>query len=217
MKKASELGLEVIQHLDYTLLVDRNHKANGEFGFDLETPKKIIASTRKLVNIPLLVIEDEVDKLARQEIPINVVEVSDTLKLDASVMDRRGFVLGYKAHQKTHPFTEEDLLGFTDWLDKWWRRGKSGWMHVGDFYRNDRPVKTENLMKIYIQRLGMVKKELWIEVDFYYHSSREFYGDKADWVVCDEAQFNSLKTGIPTCPLKMGPKIINNQLKAVWK
>ncbi len=54
-------------------------------------------------------------------------------------------------------FTEDDMQGFVIWLDENWRRGKSGWRHVGDFYKNHKPVKTESLMQKYLESISQHK------------------------------------------------------------
>lgn len=54
------------------------------------------------------------------------------------------------------------------------------------------------------------------EVQHYYHSSREFYHD-ASFVKCTKEQYNSIKTEIPTCPLKEEIKtIINSEGRTEW-
>lgn len=55
----------------------------------------------------------------------------------------------YKAQEPT--YTEADLFTFCEWLNDNWRRGKRGWFHVGDFFHNGKPVKTEDLAKMWIK------------------------------------------------------------------
>lgn len=213
MKTASELGLVVIQYLDHTLLVDKNTKADGEFGFDLETkellrmskvnwvydPKKIIASTRKLGDIPLLLIEDEgtVDLLTEQY-SNHRWETSDNQRYFNQTSCETDFRNGYNKAKETYKFTEEDMIDFAVWRS------------ITLF---DEPLTPLDQLK----KWKFLTKELLIEVEYYYRSSREFYGDKSEWVVCDEAQFNSIKKVIQNCPLKVEPKIVNGQLRAIYQ
>jgi hypothetical protein len=46
-----------------------------------------------------------------------------------------------------------------------------------------------------------------IDLQHQYHSSKQFY-DNADFVNCTKEQYNSIKKGIPTCPLRILYKII---------
>jgi hypothetical protein len=55
----------------------------------------------------------------------------------------------------------------------------------------------------YIQSLKQPKTPKWFvaEIEYFYHSSKEFYSD-AGFVKCTKEQYESIKSEIPTCPLK---------------
>lgn len=86
MKKASELGLELIELEDQVLLVDRNIAI------------KHIASTKPLEGLPLLVIEDE---LSEHEI---FMVKSGVLRDDIINWKK-----GYNKAKEVYKFTEKDL------------------------------------------------------------------------------------------------------------
>jgi len=59
-------------------------------------------------------------------------------------------------------YTKEDFDKFCEWLDKNWRRAKtrkgSGWFHVGDFYKQDKPTKTRDLAKKWFEHVKSESK-----------------------------------------------------------
>ena len=68
--------------------------------------KKVIATTNPNIDdIPKVV--DEVERLANEFGYHD--QTSDTLF-------REGLILGYNKSQETHPFTEEDMIEFADWV-----------------------------------------------------------------------------------------------------
>lgn len=119
--------------------------------------KKIIAhlplnNAPQLEGVPLLPPlpsgEDDVRKLADTSWEaINNGDIHDEL------FYKKGYTIGHQTCKENYRFTEEDMLGFSKWLNEYWRREKTGWRHVGDFYRNSKLEKTENLMSFYIKSL----------------------------------------------------------------
>ena len=173
-KRVSELGLEIIKLDDQVLLVDKlehtnnrlilhqsingkvNHFYKGD-DIDLEDYNarrflgltfNVIASTKPLEGVPLLVIEDEVQKMADERFPEDGVH-------DNRMWQAVGFVKGYNKAKETYKFTEEDLR-------------KALW-ELGDvlFNNNQHGIK-EGEPKIYFDGIiqSLTKKELWIEVEF---------------------------------------------------
>lgn len=59
--------------------------------------------------------------------------------------------------------------------------------------------------------------EIEIEEVYQYHSSKEFYGNDADWVTCSKSQFDSIKEEILSCPMKIltKPKLTNDFITIV--
>jgi hypothetical protein len=57
--------------------------------------------------------------------------------------------------------------------------------------------------EVFNKYIQSMKQPKWFvaEVEYYYHSSKEFYSD-AGFVKCSKGQYESIKSEIPTCPLK---------------
>lgn len=190
MKNIKELGLELIELEDQvllgiekqTLLIDPNEPPQeGDWIYwnrmivkdtlYSKDTKFIVASTKPLEGLPLLVIEDYVN------IPEFELE-----------LEKLRFQQGYDKTRQIFKFTEEDLrkaISMTretlEWDEKW------GWF----------TTKTEDEI---IESIS--KKELYVEVECSGRNCIEDYGCTKD--VC-----NNVKSDIP--------KIVNNQIKAVWK
>src|SRR5690606_35806921 len=80
-----------------------------------------------------------------QELSPDCCNQSDTvIKLNSS-----NHITIYLVEEKM--YTRKDFDEFCEWIDTWWRRGKtkkgSGWFHVGDFYKQSKPVRTRDLAK----------------------------------------------------------------------
>lgn len=177
MKNISELGLELIELEDQVLLVDNlNPKVGGYlvdndqiYGpFDSNDPLidyrgNIIASTKPIEGLPLLVIEDESELLASQEYGFN--SSSEAFK---------NWKRGYNKAKETYKFTEEDmgdLIEICIGLQEEWRL-----------------IKQIDA----IQRFNKThKKELWIDVeahciacDKYYNKSNRCKQVKGETSIC---------------------------------
>ena len=190
MKKISELGLELIELEGELLLVDEHSK--GEYMFTqnlggITREFKIIASTKPLKGLPLLVIEDEVKKLADiygDRLTDNPVEVEDA------------FIAGYNKARQTYKFTELDLRFALDY-------GRSqGYEYASmETFQDSEDLKNLELeqkedKEEFIQSL--TKKELWIEVDG-----------------CSDCHLNDGYMSSPNCCREVQPKITENKIKAV--
>lgn len=178
-KKVSELGLETIQLEDQVLLVDskwkyKNNKLSiysdmisiksnatlsGWFGIGfVNNHKEIIASTKQLEGLPLLVIEDEVEKLAEAQFD--------------DILLQRGFKTGYKTSQKSHPYSEEDMARAIEMA------------RVFKFRRDENDYTTvefQKAVKDIIQSL--TKKELWVEVELSQIKSSDRTGYSVERVI----------------------------------
>ena len=170
MKNIKEIGLDLIHLEDQILLVDNNKQRNindfylsrnawGEgkheincwteakraiiSGKDSKAKSVIIASTKPLQGLPLLVIEDEVEKMAKEY----------TEKRNYLTEEEQGFVDGYNHAKSTYKFTEEDLMKCLKVVYDDWFEDKG---HV------------ERTEKEYFERIiqSVTKKELWMEVDY---------------------------------------------------
>lgn len=119
-----------ILDFDGTLLERVRIKSN-------EVPYRIIASTKPLEGLPLLVIEDELKDLAEKRFT-----GSDDI---TNYNLRFGFVEGYKKAKETYKFTEDDLR-------RAYLAGRNNGESKSDKNFND-------LLK------SLTKKELWIEVE----------------------------------------------------
>lgn len=176
MKKASELGLELIELEDQVLLVDslksrvygdyyvlrnawglNSHEVTQwtEAKHSLLSGKKsnptgvIIASTKQLEGIPLLVIEDEVEKVFYQDNILDKEVAQHFFPL---------FKEGYNKARETYKFTEDNLLVIRN---KFVQLLPIGDINAWDLIKSIQKY-TEWFDK-YIQSL--TKKELWIEVE----------------------------------------------------
>ena len=211
MKNIKELGLETIQLEDQVLLVNsksgtskgdlfidkrtpneiRNHVADSyENHFDDHWKHKIIASTKPLEGLPLLVIEDEVENVFYQDNILDKEVAQHFFSL---------FKEGYNKAKETFKFTEEDLrkaiqLG-SDFCD------------IESF----EPVP-ELVISDFLQSL--TKKELYVEVEEKSIEEIEIelgiYGHDEGLTESEYSEYIK-KNNV----LKL--KITNNQIKAVWK
>ena len=172
MKKASDLGLKTIQLEDQVLLVDKKGKlSDGDWfynNFDDHQPKvqqrknswitcynefKIIASTKPLEGLPLLVIEDEGEIESFKIFPVSI-DTRNNITKDLNSLERTPFIKGHNKAKETFKFTEEDLR-------------KALW-ELGDvlFNNNQNGIK-EGEPEMYFDTIieSLSKKELWVEVE----------------------------------------------------
>ena len=137
---------------------------------------KVIAGIEGKPKLDLSAIAEEigwvdVEKLALQQYPVKVIYQNDLINaFDINFEQRLGFIEGFKAAQSLNEkkYSLSEMEGFTKWLDENWRRGKgkkgSGWFHVGDFYKQSKPIMTKDLMGIYIHSISK-PKEYQVEVE----------------------------------------------------
>ena len=78
---------------------------------DLSECKLVIATNNPDIDIPKVV--DEVERLALNEFPS---KTTDQWNDYWSIHERKGFIKGYNKSQETHPFSEEDMIEFADWV-----------------------------------------------------------------------------------------------------
>lgn len=101
---------------------------------------------------------------------------------------KHGFMDGYNKAKETYKFTEEDLKRV---LEFWGERGRYDKEGFTCSFEKWWEQTGKNSIK------SLTKKELWIEVEYDYEEHPELVGNpKEEWYL---------------------PKIINNQIKAVWK
>jgi hypothetical protein len=155
------------------------------------------------------IVEDDVEKLAKKYI-------NDTLRDEESDDYFLGRMEGFKDCYKsaTKKYSEDDLRkaiamakiaktddGLID-MDSW----------ISNGYEGATPAYNEN------EIIQSLKQPKWFvaEVEYYYHSSKELYSD-AGFVKCTKEQYESIKSEIPTCPLKIELKTIdiNNKIHLV--
>lgn len=216
MKNIKELGLEVIQIEDQVLLINsksgiskgdlfidkrspneiRRHVADSyENYFDDHWKHKLIASTRHLDGLPLLVIEGEVEELAFEvyrDYPNNPKDkIEWHYNHDKNAYGkRRAFVKGFNKAKEAYKFTEEDL-----------EKAIMFGMHL----EQEKSKQIEKEVSGFIKSL--TKKELWIEVKDI---------GRTHYIKEDNNGFNDV-TGINFHKYEWKPKIINHQIKAAWK
>jgi hypothetical protein len=188
MKNIKELNLELIELEDEVLLVDDKKLIinsciqrgtekpvinKPDFWFDFGVPyKNVIASTKQLKGIPLLVIEDELDEIVESH--FNIKNPSDETRWKKALWKD-----GFKTAKETFKFTEEDLR-------------KALW-ELGDvLFNNNQSGIKEGEPELYFDTIiqSLNKKELWIEVECSGRNCIEEYGCTAE--VC-----NNVKSDIP--------------------
>jgi hypothetical protein len=179
-KKVKELnGGLIYHHLDDedNLYFDRTHEIMG----------LIVASTKPLEGLLLLVIEDAVEKLAINSFGHKPSKEDNDILLSLGKGYVGGFKEGYNKAKSTYKFTEEDLR-------KAYGQGKHG---------GSTQIHLE--FDEFIQSL--TKKELWVEVDDI---------GRTHYIKEDNNGFNDV-TGINFHKYEWIPKITNNQIKGIWK
>lgn len=175
MKPISELKLETIQLEDQVLLVKNGEIPENWYLDDanqiresiIDDPdywegrlgyKSIIASTKPLKGLPLLVIKDGIKKLATKTLSEQDWDTSKGLPFNEGYL--KGFKHGFKKARETFKFTEEDMIEFVAWLnntDEIFEQTK----HI-DFTKSDKDIGKE-LLEIWKKQ--RTNKELWIEVE----------------------------------------------------
>jgi len=189
IKKASELGLNVIEYDDHILLT-----RGSEIRLDDPDPSKmkyaielsnLVESTTPIEKTLLLVIEDEVNEITKNEVPDRIYKTG----VNYAANEQLGFKKGYNKAKETYKFTEEDLRGVF----------LIGLMENISGILNERKLDESEVESLFQKQLGAItKKELWIEVEE---------------TLEDNGQMDH--TSYPTY-VKV-PKITNNQIKGVWK
>lgn len=219
MKNIKELGLELIELEDQVLLVDElehtkdrlilhqsingkvNHFYKGdEIDLDNYNSRRflgltfnVVASTKQLEGLPLLVIKNGIKKLATKTLSEQDWDTSKGLPFNEGYL--KGFKEGYNNAKSTYKFTEEDMIEFVVWLnntDEIFEQTK----HI-DFTKSDKDVGKE-LLEIWKEQRA--KKELWVETVDY--CRLPYTTDKCP---CQNCKGEGLL------------KITNNQIKAIWK
>jgi hypothetical protein len=139
------------------------------------------------------IVEDDVEKLA------------ESYYTQIRLAERTAFKFGYKAATKV--YSEDDVCDFVEWMNLHYRALE----HTISFKD---ATGTKQLLQRWIQsKTPKTPKWFVAEVEYYYHSSKELYSD-AGFVKCTKEQYESIKSEIPTCPLKIELKTttINNKI-----
>ena len=92
------------------------HFINGKYVLSVDIQKKTIATTNLNIDIPQ--VADEVEELADKYVkgqPIRNRSIAN------DEWNATGFVNGYKKSQETHPFSEEDVCDFVEWMNLHYR------------------------------------------------------------------------------------------------
>lgn len=214
MKKVSELGLEVIQLEDQILLVKEiKHSCgpwilqnNKQYSDEIIRPsherdfgsrdKDIVASTKQLEGLPVLVIEDEfiiAENMLRSDPDFETEGFSEYQNGRLN-----GIIEGYNEARQIYKFTEEDLRK-AFWFGKEWL------MDLPEEYikhnygiSNSDSMNDNQVFDAFVE--SITKKELWIEAE--------------------EKHFRTVKNEqgqVIDHEFILEPKITDNQIKAVWK
>jgi hypothetical protein len=100
------VGDEYYYHINLKQILHSNNRH-----IDYLASKKIIATNNPDVALPGVV--DEVKELANKTIYVDGIIPTSNIWGQC-----KGFVLGYNKSQETHPFTEEDMIEFTEWCSE---------------------------------------------------------------------------------------------------
>jgi hypothetical protein len=146
------------------------------------------------------IVEDDVKKLAKSAYIKHGVK-DDKLSLDEQIQRSGGFLVGFKEGYKsaTKTYSEEDLVEFCMNMLSQYTQGNTN-------------IHNRELLKESLTCKQSKPKWFVAELEYYYHSSKELYSD-AGFVKCTKEQYESIKSEIPTCPLKIELKTttINNK------
>lgn len=208
MKPISQLGLNIIELEDQVLLVKHGDTPKNWYLDDTNQIREsitddpdwwsarlgyrsILSSTKPIEGLPLLIIEDEVDKLFFEELAKETPQNYDQSLLEAT---KHGFKYGYNKAKEIYKFTEEDmgdLIEICIGLQEEWRL-----------------IKQIDA----IQRFNKThKKELWIDVEAHCIACDKYY-NKSN-------RCKQVKGETSICYLRLDsiPKIVNNQIKATYR
>jgi hypothetical protein len=204
----------LIHTKDYLLVVDDSEIKEGDWCFFSETSlfnakigrvnknvisdngknglnfKKIIAhlplnDSPILEGVDLLpTLEDEVEQLAQSAFThpdFGKYKIGSTAYYN-------GYKDGHNKAKEKYKYTEEDMINA-------YRTGvQSRYSRTGEAVLEHTFIQSLNLPKIPIA--------FECEIQYFYMSSKYYYGTEAGWVKCDESQYESIRKEIPTCPLK---------------
>jgi hypothetical protein len=98
--------------------------------------KKVIATNNPNIDIPKVV--DEVEQLALSY-EMSFTDDDGTTKVD--------FKAGYNKSQETHPFSDEDMIEFADWISKEFNISNGiGWWHSHESIED---ISTKELLQLW--------------------------------------------------------------------
>jgi hypothetical protein len=131
--------------------------------------------------LPEIVVEDDVECKAR--------EFANEIRQDVCQYNNGRWYGRFEAYKAaTKVYSEDDLR------EAIMQAFLSGVERIEDYSEVESDI---------LQSLKQPKTPKWFvaEIEHYYHSSKEFYAD-AGFVKCTKEQYESIKSEIPTCPLK---------------
>lgn len=208
MKNIKELGLELIELENQVLLVQDKRPETGKIAVMIDKSSFIygkyevhkeshdrsfqwgtlIASTKPLEGLPLLVIEDEAKKQALKVFPVSM-DTRNNITKDLNAIERTSFIKGYNKAKKTYKYTEEDICKFVEWMNLHYRTLE----HTISFKGVE---GTKELLTLWLKQN---KKELHVDVELKETKSSVFREN-------DNAPFGKYQI-----------KTTDNKIKAVWK
>lgn len=133
MKKASELGLFVTESKGAVFLTRKKLLI-------LEDPEGVVidledfvASSEKMGSFPLLVIEDEVEKLSESA---NGYALFGKPLGEKYLAFNEGFKSGYNKRSETHKYTEEDIILFCAYVDNYYANTQNTFKSLSELLKN---------------------------------------------------------------------------------
>lgn len=117
-------------------------------------------------------------------------------------------------------YSEKDIIDFYEWCDisdeaaRFWRL-KRVYPSMDGSHNSLLRQRRIELFQIWVTKRKPKEYNVEVEMEYYYMSSKKFYGNDADWIKCSKDTFDSIKREIPSCPLKIEPKLTNNTIKII--
>lgn len=134
-----------IKPFDYFYNKDNNQIQQADKDFDDSVKHwdeviwfKVIATNKMDYDLHRAIDED--DKIERLAVKNSEKKIRTDIFHDASLERRwnfEGFVDGYKKSQETHPFSEEDMIEFAEWLNRCYKPWRDKWMPNFELIKRD--------------------------------------------------------------------------------
>jgi hypothetical protein len=211
---------KLIHTKDYLLVVDDSEIKEGDYLYSFSNNKVVVAnkltdlyvhSKKIIAHLPLndSPILEGVDLLPPLEDEVEQSAQSAFTHPDfgkykiGSTAYYNGYKNGHNKAKEKYKYTNEDMLTI--------RNNLVTLLPTGDVTAWDMIQAISKYTKWfdnYVESLSQpeLPTAFECEIQYFYMSSKYYYGTEAGWVKCDESQYESIRKEIPTCPLKKAHK-----------